>query len=105
MISLLIRVPLVRRIGGRIHENSRRLRLLGVPTGRARLRLRAGLHLRAGLILPARVEHNRRRLLTWVGRPCLRTRLPLIGRVGRPLLVRWARLVPGCRLPGGRRPG
>jgi hypothetical protein len=54
----------------------------------AGLRRRARLHLRAWLFLLARVEHDRRRLLTWVGRPGLLARRPLIGRVGRPLLLR-----------------
>lgn len=94
LISLLIRVSLTGRIGQRVLGRSRRRGLLSMPTLRARrhrparLHLRVGLHLRARLFPLTRVEHNRRRLLTCVGRPCLLARRPLIGRVGRPLLLR-----------------
>ena len=52
-----------------------------MPTLGAGLHVRAWLHLVSWLVLLARADHNRRRLLTRVGRPCLPARLPLIARV------------------------
>jgi hypothetical protein len=97
LIPLLIGVPLARRIRQRIPCWWREAGLLRLSTRLSRLarlarlsrlaRL-AGLARLVGLARLSRLEQHGRGLLTWVGRPRLRPWRPLIGRGGRPLLMR-----------------